>query len=135
MAYLRIHCDVCGGTWEIYNRDDWDDDRARQCPHCFSKIDRQTWHKQIVPAFTAVNDANAELFKDHVGYHYPLFTFDVIADHIYKNRPAVGGRCPVYDDVRDILDELYNEDIQGLETLTGYKKDPENPYKNCPNKD
>lgn len=94
MAYLRIHCDVCGGTWEVYHRDNWKDDKARQCPHCFSKIDRQTWENQIIPAFAAVHDANAELYKDSTGYHAPLFTFDVIANHLYKNRQTTGrGTC------------------------------------------
>ena len=107
MAYLRIHCDVCGGTWEVYHRDNWKDDKARQCPHCFSKIDRQTWEKQILPAFGAVQDANAELFKDSTGYHTPLFTFDVIADHIYTNhmdRERNRQSCPLMDSLKDFED-------------------------------
>jgi len=96
MAYLRIHCDYCGGTWEIYHRDNWKDDKARQCPHCQSKIDAQTWQNQILPAFGAAHDANAELFKDHVGYHRPLFTFDVIADHIFTRRS-----CTLLDRLQD----------------------------------
>lgn len=135
MAYLRIHCDVCGGTWEIYGRDDWNDDKARQCPHCYSKIGRSVWQSEVIPAFTAAEDANAELFKEHTGYHKPLFTFDIIADHIYQNRPAGVGRCPVYDDVRDILDDLYEENIQELSDLIDYKPDTENHFKNCPNLD
>lgn len=88
MAYLLIHCDVCGGQWEIYHRDDWKDRRARQCPHCFSEIDPQTWSDQVLPAFGMVHDANTELYKDHAGSGRPLFSFDVIADHLYKNRWA-----------------------------------------------
>jgi len=109
MAYLRIHCEVCGGTWEVYHRDDWKDHRARQCPHCFSKIDRSTWEREVVPAFNSVQDANAELFKDHTGQHVPLFTFDVIADHLYQNRQTVqqtgGNACPLID----CLNEIYND--------------------------
>lgn len=86
MAYMRIHCDVCGGAWEVYHRDSWNDDKARQCPHCFSKIDRQTWQREVLPAFNAVNDANAELFKEHTGQHTALFSFDVIADHLYSRK-------------------------------------------------
>ena len=97
MAYIRIHCEVCGGTWEIYHRDDWNDDKARHCPHCFSEIDPQTWKRQVLPAFGAVHDANAELLKDSTGQHRPLFSFDVIADHLYQNRRTGGDSCPLLD--------------------------------------
>ena len=83
MAYMKIHCGYCGGAWEVYHRDDWKDDHARTCPHCSQKIDRQTWNKQVLPAFGAVQDANAELLKDHTGQHLPLFMLDVIADHYF----------------------------------------------------
>lgn len=104
MAYMRIHCEVCGGTWEIYHRDNWNDDKARQCPHCFAKIDRQLWQKEVLPAFNAVHDANAELFKDSVGYHRPQFTFDVIADHLYQNRKTGGENCPLADALSNFED-------------------------------
>lgn len=81
MTYMKIYCSECGGTWEIYHRDNWKDDRARQCPHCFSEIDRHTWDKEILPAFAAVNDANAELRKSN----NPRFAFDVIADQTKTN--------------------------------------------------
>jgi len=104
MAYLKIHCDVCGGTWEIYHRDNWKDDKARQCPHCMSAIDRQTWHRFVLPALGAVKDANEELYKIHAGYHAPLFSFDVVADHLYQNRNA--------SDYSQVMNELqYIEDI------------------------
>lgn len=83
MGYLRIHCDYCGGTWEVYGRDDWNDDRARQCPHCSAKIDRQDWTKEVLPAFAAMMDANREIAKTHSGYHIPLFTVDYIEDSYY----------------------------------------------------
>lgn len=86
MVYLRIHCAACGGVWEVYHRDNWNNDKARQCPHCSAEIDRQTWEKQILPAFGAVHDANAELFKDHKGNDKPLFYVDVIADRSCQDR-------------------------------------------------
>ena len=146
MAYLRIHCENCGGTWEIYHRDDWKTDKAMQCPHCFAKIERSTWTHDILPAFSAVQEANAELFKDHTGYHDPLFTFDVIADHLYQNRQTYGGKCPVYDDVKEILDS--NNIRELIEFYERYNDDDDDPYndepadddrperwKNCPNLD
>ena len=101
MAFLKIHCFSCGGKWEIYHRDNWEQAQARQCPHCGAKIDTQLWKKEIIPAFGAAHDANAELFKDSTGYHSPLFTFDIIADHIYKNSNkgrAQGADCPFLED-------------------------------------
>jgi len=73
MGYLKIYCHQCGGTWDVYSRDNWKADTARQCPHCFMSIDAQTWTKQIIPAFASMDDANRELEKDHSGYHTPLF--------------------------------------------------------------
>lgn len=104
MAFLRIHCDVCGGSWEVYRRDVWTNDKMRQCPHCLSKIDRQTWERQIIPAFAMVDDANAELYKDATGYHASLFSFDVIADHIYKNREHTGESQSLVERIHDFED-------------------------------
>lgn len=84
MAYLRIKCDYCGGKWEVYKQN-IQGENARICPHCFQKIDVQTWEKQVVPAFYMADDANGELYKDHCD-HKPLFSFDIIANHIYRNK-------------------------------------------------
>ena len=86
MSYLRIHCEACGGVWEVYHRDNWNNDKARQCHHWFAEIDRQTWGNEVLPAFGAVHDANAELHKDHTGYDKPLFYFDVMTDRPCQNR-------------------------------------------------
>ena len=83
MAYMRIHCGYCGQAWEVYERDNWNSQNARTCPHCFKRIDGQTWEEQILPGFGQVADANRELLKIHTGYHLPVFTFDVIADHCF----------------------------------------------------
>ena len=84
MSYLKIHCGNCKQSWEIYHRDNWKADQERECPHCGSRIEKKTWDRQILPAFGMVDDANRELFKDHTGYHVPLFTFDVIADPVLE---------------------------------------------------
>ena len=85
MGILRIHCDSCGGQWEVYGSGDFHARTARTCPHCGQRIDGQTWEKQILPAFGGMMDANRELIKDHTGYHSPLFTVDYIADHYFPN--------------------------------------------------
>ena len=41
--FMKIYCDNCGGFWEVYGRDNWHDDKARQCPHCYAKIDKELW--------------------------------------------------------------------------------------------
>ena len=79
MGYLKIHCHQCGGTWDVYSRDNWKADTARQCPHCFMSIDAQTWTKQIIPAFASMDDANRDPAKftvygsnDGVGLDMPV---------------------------------------------------------------
>ena len=79
MGYLRIFCDSCGGTWEVYRRDR---ENGRACPHCGAKISAQTWQENILPALDRVNAATATLHRDHVN-HLPLFTFDVIDDSLH----------------------------------------------------
>lgn len=85
MGMLKIHCGYCGQTWEVYARSDYHRHAIRTCPHCDSKIDGQTWEKQILPAFLSMCDANRELVKDHTGYGQPMFTVDFIEDRIFPN--------------------------------------------------
>ena len=61
MAYLKIYCDYCGQTWEVYRRS-MNDEHSRECPHCGSRIDDQTWRNQVVPALCMVSDANGALY-------------------------------------------------------------------------
>ena len=85
MSYMKIHCDYCGGSWEVY---EWtlDHEKSRYCPHYFSKIDEQTWKNQVLPAYASVCDANRELVKDFTGSHIPLFSVDVISDYYFRKR-------------------------------------------------
>ena len=73
--HMLIHCGSCGGSWEIYQRDNWKNPNARQCPHCFREIDAQTWALAILPAFGAFTDANNELIKDNTD-RKPFFHVD-----------------------------------------------------------
>ena len=70
-------------------------------PALFRKDRPQRMGKGVLPAFGAVNDANAELFKEHTGYHRPLFTFDVIADHLYQNQHEP---CPLAERLQEFSD-------------------------------
>lgn len=91
MGYLHIYCDSCGGEWEVYRRD-ISGDKARQCPHCFAKIDKATWQEGVLPAFEQVEVAAMRLAKDHAN-HLPRFTANYMDDAIYKN--AKGARHDV----------------------------------------
>ena len=76
MGYMKIKCHECGGSREVYHYN-YKDDHLRMCPHCCKEIDRQTWNRQIIPAFGALEDANRELYKDHTGYPgVALFTVE-----------------------------------------------------------
>lgn len=105
MAYIRIHCDECGGAWEIYSRDDLHATTARQCPHCYSRISSEVWENSIIPAAMAAQDANTALIKDALGYRRPLFSVDLISNHLFTKQPALK------------------------------VKKKHNPYANCPNLD
>ena len=84
MVLIRIHCDSCGGSWDVYSSLR-DFDQARQCPHCEHRIDGATWREKILPAFDAARLANLGLHSDHCEYHTAPFTVDFIADTIYTN--------------------------------------------------
>ena len=83
MGVMKINCGYCSGSWEVYSRD-MKYDKARTCPHCLQHIERQTWEKQILPAFGMLDDVNRELFKDHTGYHKPLFSVSYEPDLVFK---------------------------------------------------
>lgn len=102
MAYLKIHCETCGDTWEVYHRDRDANDKARQCPHCNAKIDWHVWRNEVVPALEAVHNANAALSQDHAAHHRQLFTFDVVADHLYRNRRSSGNACPLIERLNEL---------------------------------
>ena len=80
MGFLRIHCGNCGGTWEVYGRDNWKYAKNKVCPHCFANIDGQDWEKAVVPAFGEMLDLNRTLKNTATGYNAPLFAVDYIAD-------------------------------------------------------
>lgn len=68
MGYLKIHCKNCRKSWAVYHRDNWHDERARQCPFCYSEIDKDLWEREIIPAFGAMSDANREILKNYTGF-------------------------------------------------------------------
>lgn len=85
MGFLTIKCHACGGKWEVYRSSAERYDRERECPHCGKRIDRQTWEKFIAPAWRMLDEANRELFKDHLGYHTAIFTVEYTENGFYKD--------------------------------------------------
>ena len=100
--YLKILCDYCGKTWEVYPRGNVSKltkTKDYRCPHCDAKIDPETW-KDIVVGLSLTKGINEKLASDHVNKHNALFAVSFIADHLFT--------CPVSD--LDIPDECPNID-------------------------
>ena len=80
MAYLKVTCENCGGKWDVYHRDNWKDDRARTCPHCYAEVNAEIWASHVVPAFALADEGNRELTKLSSEMRRPGFSFDLISD-------------------------------------------------------
>lgn len=82
MAMMRIYCDYCGQKWEVYQRDDLSPSKAGICPHCKTKIDRNTWNDHIIPAFEAFKSINNELINNNMTGS-PRFSVDFVDDFYF----------------------------------------------------
>lgn len=83
MSYLRIHCNNCGGNWEIYELT-YNKKFSNICPHCLKEIDKQLWN-QIYLAFQEVCEVNRELYKAYLGFpDTSLFSIEVLSDYEYR---------------------------------------------------
>lgn len=105
MAFLRIHCAYCGGTWEVYHKQR-ELDQARSCPHCDARIDGATWRDQVLPAYNTMRGANGALLDDHVSYHCARFEVDYINDGTFQNASA---ETAAVDDLRNEIGELRSD--------------------------
>lgn len=85
MSYLRIHCNNCGGSWEIYELT-YNKKFSNICPHCFKEIDKRKWNN-IYSAFQEVCEANRELYKDYLSFpNSSLFSIEVLTDYEYRKK-------------------------------------------------
>lgn len=112
MAQMRIYCDYCKQSYYVYQHSNWKSDSARQCPHCFKMIDRQTWDNIIVPAFGAFMDANQQLVKDTGFTNQTRFTVNFEEDYHFPNM-AAPERQDQEDSFLDI--ELPDLDLDNLD--------------------
>ena len=77
---MKIYCDYCKQTWEVYAHDDALRPSARSCPHCGkAKIREETW-KEMVHCMDHVEMINRMLYSDHVNQHNPVFAVSYKAD-------------------------------------------------------
>lgn len=107
MPFLRIHCDYCGGMWDVYRKMRWIDTAAR-CPHCDARIDGTTWAK-ILQAYDNMQAVNKELLDDHVTRHLPKFEVDYINDGTFKNASHTDLSVELLNDgIDDLREELAN---------------------------
>jgi hypothetical protein len=65
---------------------------------------------QVLPALGQVADANREIFKDHLGYQTPVFSFDVLSGMKYQNKK----KQEEQDELRAEISEI----SVGIEKLT-----------------
>lgn len=91
--YLKIYCDYCGQSWEVYPRGECEsrliNSKQNHCPHCgAAKIDRDTW-EELIYVLMKTKRINEKLAADHVNKHNALFAVSFIADHLFT--------CPVSD--------------------------------------
>ncbi len=84
MGTMKIRCDYCGGSWEVYSRDRGE--RVRICPHCGEKIPIEFWEGRVLPAYETFEKVNDDLYSDHVNKHYPLFQIEYAPDNIFVSR-------------------------------------------------
>lgn len=79
-GYIRIHCETCGTTWEVYGSTMYTED-ARRCPCCNAKIAQSAW-RLIQVADDAVNEAQYALAEADEN-NRPRFMVDFIDRSIY----------------------------------------------------
>ncbi len=103
MGMLRVRCEQCKGTWDVYGARDFTNDHNRVCPHCGHKVESMAWHTHVLPAFAAMMEANRELIRMHVE-HGPLFTVDYVEDCVFDGV----GMTDLYDRLAGLEDTLGN---------------------------
>lgn len=123
MGYLRIHCDYCGGTWEVYRIKGVCPDHGRICPHCGQKIDPEAWDTRVIPAFKRMNEANVDVNRIQNEYHGPNFMVDYIEDCFFP-AASKGTRSQIsrLDDKVEELRDAFSDLTETVAALMGGRK-------------
>lgn len=82
MALMKIDCDYCGGSWEVYERN-YTDQVSKYCPHCGKGIPDEMW-TGVAKAFERFKETNTDLFSESIGKHLPLFQVNFVSDILFK---------------------------------------------------
>ena len=90
-GFIRIHCETCGTTWEIYGTTVYAED-ANRCPCCNARIAHSAW-RLIMEADDAVTHAQYALAEADE-HNAPRFQVDFIDRSLYPNRNYSRGDKP-----------------------------------------
>ena len=81
---MKIYCDYCGQTWEVYARDEPQRPTASRCPHCGkAKVKPETW-KEMIDCMKHVEEVNMMLAIDHANECYIPFAVSYLADSPFQ---------------------------------------------------
>lgn len=108
MGHLSIRCNGCGSDWVVYHREDFHDFKCRTCPVCGKMISLETWKRQVLRGFGEMEDANRELFRDHVENHGTLFTVSYIPDVSFPNSSGSMETEVLREEIEDLKDGIDN---------------------------
>ena len=92
--FLKIRCDSCHQSWEVYEYNLQSGSAVRTCPHCDAVMQKETYD-QVISTFLKAKRVNERFAADSVNKNAPLFAVSFIED-----RPFA---CPVADiDIENI---------------------------------
>lgn len=81
---MKIYCDYCGQTWEVYPSGEPMRPSASKCPHCgAAKVKPETW-REMVDCLKHVDKVNMMLASDHVNERYIQFAVSYLADSPFQ---------------------------------------------------
>ena len=107
MGHLKLYCDGCGSSWDVYTRDDMGSKLIRTCPICGKSIDPGIWNRRIIQAFGMMERANRDLVTNHTQTHGTLFTVSYFPDVIYPNRDRSEENLnDLREEISDLADKI-----------------------------
>ena len=84
--HMHITCGGCGMKWDVFQRDDWKAETARECPRCGRSINARTWEHSVLRAFGEAVDASSDLYNDSVQPQGAAFRIDYLDERFMRRR-------------------------------------------------